>query len=57
MTNPSLSPNEKEWVEERAAIMEFDGRMSRPEAERKALADLAFRKQADRRAKAVNYGA
>jgi len=52
----SPSPNEREWIEERAAIMEFDGKMSRPQAESKALADFVFRKQSEQAAKAVQHG-
>lgn len=33
-----LTPPEREHFEERAAIMEFDGGLSREEAEREALA-------------------
>lgn len=33
-----LTAAEREWFEERSAIMEFDGGLSRAEAERAALA-------------------
>jgi hypothetical protein len=36
-----LSPNQREWFEERAGIMEFDGRMPREQAERLALKEVA----------------
>ena len=35
-----LSPEWREWYEERAAIRQFDANMSRDEAERMALADV-----------------
>jgi hypothetical protein len=38
-----LPPEWREEYEERAAIMEFDGGMSRPEAEAAALRDVARR--------------
>jgi hypothetical protein len=31
-----LSPEDREWFEERAAIMEYDGKMSREVAEKEA---------------------
>lgn len=36
-----MTPEEREFFEERAAIREFDGRMPRREAERLAFHDLA----------------
>jgi hypothetical protein len=35
-----LSPAEREIYEERAAIMEYDGHLSRYQAERKALDEI-----------------
>lgn len=35
-----LAPDHREWFEERCAIREFDGGMSRREAERAAWGDL-----------------
>ena len=41
MTNiEDLSPDDLERFEERAAIMEYDGNMSREDAERDALDDI-----------------
>jgi hypothetical protein len=37
---PDLSPDERERYEERAAIAEFDGRLSRAEAEQVAAAEI-----------------
>lgn len=37
-----LTEDERERFEERAAIMEFDGGMSREDAERSAYADVKF---------------
>lgn len=39
-----VSEDSREWFEERAAIMEFDGGLSRQEAERLALAGLQQRR-------------
>jgi hypothetical protein len=33
------TPEEQEYVEERAAILEYDGKMSRAEAEKRAKAE------------------
>jgi hypothetical protein len=35
------TPEEQEYVEERAAILEYDGKMSRAEAEKRAKAEYA----------------
>ena len=47
-----LSPDDREFYEERAAIREFDGRQSRAEAERDAWNELQQR-VAEREAKGV----
>lgn len=41
-----MTDAEREWYEERAAIMEFDGGLSRAEAEKAAREALGFRLQA-----------
>jgi len=38
LKNPSKLPIDRETLEERAAIMEFDGNLSREDAERNAVA-------------------
>lgn len=37
MTPEDLSPNQRDHYEERAAIMEYDGGLTRKEAEQRAL--------------------
>lgn len=39
-----MSEDDKDWYEERAAIMEYAGQLSRADAEREAMVRLGMRK-------------
>ena len=46
MTDKDITPDEREEYEERSAIIEYDGKVSREEAERQAL-EIVMRRRSE----------